>query len=98
MIRWFVYERWIAGTKSLRAQYNEYHSIMNKFYSSSLTQGTYGVKFGMHKLIKVVAVKEVDQIMVQAYMNLTETPEDDRWKEDLQKAFFIGTNQIAKRG
>ncbi|KAJ7958540.1 putative LRR and NB-ARC domains-containing disease resistance protein [Quillaja saponaria] len=95
----FVDEGLIDRTKSLKAKFDEGHTILNKLQNNCLlecVEDETGVpKVKMHDLFRDMAIKiqnESGGIMIKAKMRLEEIPQDGEWSEDLEKVSLMSNN------
>lgn len=88
LVRKFISEELVDTRKSMKAQYDEGHSMLDKLVNMSLLESSHndvdGDSVKMHDLMRAMALKITEgKTVVTAGHNLKEIPKEE-WSEDLE--------------
>ncbi|KAL3843609.1 hypothetical protein ACJIZ3_001012 [Penstemon smallii] len=88
LISKFIAEELMDRRKSRQAYFDQGHAILNKLENASLLETTDDKSVKMHDLIRDMALRitrKNNKFMVKAGLQLSEMPEEQEWKEELDK-------------
>ncbi|CAA2950202.1 probable disease resistance At5g63020 [Olea europaea subsp. europaea] len=86
----FISEEMMERRTSRQADFDQGHKILNKLVNVCLLEAWEGPGVKMHDLIRDMALKITkDNWMVKAGLQLKEIPEEQEWKEDLDKVSLM---------
>ncbi|XP_057791849.1 probable disease resistance protein At4g27220 [Salvia miltiorrhiza] len=95
LVRKFISEDLVDTRKSMKAQYDEGHSMLDKLVNTCLLESTHNHKDGdsvrMHDLMRAMALKitEGKTVVIAGHSSLKEIPNEEEWREDLENLSLI---------
>lgn len=95
LVRKYISEELVDTRKSMKAQYDEGHSMLDKLVNMCLLESTRNHKDGdsvrMHDLMRAIALKitEGKTLVIAGHCNLKEIPNEEEWNENLENFSLI---------